>query len=451
MVDGQNCRSMGTDASLAILSNEPQLLFNYFKQLFAQVTNPPIDPIREGLVMTLTSFIGRDRNLLDESPEHCRKLKLPHPILTNDDLARIKASTRSDFKAIVLPAVFPADGGDHALEQALKELCINAAQIVEQGADVLILSDRKADRDHAPIPSLLASAAVHHHLIKKGLRSQTGLIVESAEPREVMHFALLAGYGVNAINPWLAFETITSLADRGALGDEIPDSDEAIDHYITAIKKGLQDLFEHGIPHPLHQSAQIFEAIGLAPALVERYFTNTPSRIGGIGLREIQQETLARHRQAWAPNRVTELLPIGGQHRVRVKTENHLWTPQTIRDLQLAVINNDLSRYRDYARWINEQEGHTCTLRGLFRFKAGNAVPLDEVEPATAIMKRFATGAMSFGSISREAHESLAIAMNMIGGKSNTGEGGEEARVSCQGRTGPAPGVPSSRSLRHDL
>ncbi len=442
--DGQEpVSSMGTDASLAILSNEPQLLFNYFKQLFAQVTNPPIDPIREGLVMTLTSFIGRDRNLLDESPEHCRKLKLPHPILTNDDLARIKASTRSDFKAVVLPAVFPADGGDHALEQALKELCINAAQIVEQGADVLILSDRKADRDHAPIPSLLASAAVHHHLIKKGLRSQTGLIVESAEPREVMHFALLAGYGVNAINPWLAFETITSLADRGALGDEIPDSDEAIDHYITAIKKGLLKIFSKMGISTLrsYQSAQIFEAIGLAPALVERYFTNTPSRIGGIGLREIQQETLARHRQAWAPNRVTELLPIGGQHRVRVKTENHLWTPQTIRDLQLAVINNDLSRYRDYAHWINEQEGHTCTLRGLFRFKAGNAVPLDEVEPATAIMKRFATGAMSFGSISREAHESLAIAMNMIGGKSNTGEGGEEAR-----RFLPRPDGTSARS-----
>lgn len=434
--------SMGIDTSLAVMNKEPQPLFNYFKQLFAQVTNPPIDPIREGLVMSLTTFIGNDANLLDESPEHCRKLKLPHPILTNDDLARIRNSNRDDFRAVELSSLFPVKGGDHAMETALEEMFMQAAIEINNGASVLIISDRGADEQHAPIPSLLASAGLHHYLIRKGLRSQAGIILETGEAREVTHFALLSGFGCNAVNPWLALETISNANRSGAI-KSTTNQDDAVDRYINAIKKGMLKIFSKMGISTLrsYQSAQIFEAVGLSRELVDKYFTYTASRIGGIGIREIQQETLTRHRRAFNSTYPMEMLPVGGFHRVRVKSGNHLWTPQTIKLLQQAVRENDQKKFSDFSDIINTQEEGPVTLRNHFKFKQTEPVSLDEVEPVEKIFKRFATGAMSYGSLSKEAHEALAVAMNRIGGKSNTGEGGEETE-----RFQPRPDGTSARS-----
>ena len=418
--------SMGADRALAVLSERPQLLFDYFKQLFAQVTNPPIDPIREGLVMSLMSFVGRDHNLLDETPYHCHKLKLPHPILTNADLKRIKDGKDEIFRSEVIPATFQANGGEGALERGLEEMFAKASKAIRGGASTVILSDRDVDKDTAPIPILLAATGLHYHLIRENIRDMAGIIVETGEAREVMHMALLIGYGVNAINPYLAFETLASLKTEGALAGL--DIDTAADKYITAIKKGLLKIFSKMGISTLrsYKSAQIFEAVGLNKELVDKYFTNTASRIEGIGLEEIQEETLQRHRRAFVKSRFSGTLDIGGTHRVRVKSENHLWTPTTISNLQKACRENDYTVYKKYADEINRQAGKLNTLRGLFSFKKGNSVSIDEVEPASEIVKRFATGAMSYGSISKEAHEALAIAMNKLGGKSNTGEGGEE-------------------------
>ncbi|MGA2033247.1 MAG: glutamate synthase large subunit [Thermoguttaceae bacterium] len=421
--------SMGTDTPLAVLSNQPKLLFNYFKQLFAQVTNPPIDPLREGLVMSLMSFTGKQRNLLDETPEHCRQLKLPHPILTNEDIHRLRTVRRSDFKVVVLPAVFPVSGDPGPqLERALRELVDAGQQAIRDGASLLIVSDRDASPEMAPIPSLLATAALHNGLLARRLRSEAGIVVESVEPLEVMHFCLLCGYGANAINPYLAFEALNKLQTEGDLPQDV-DADQLADQFIKALKKGiLKTISKMGISTlRSYHSAQQFEAVGLHGAVIDRYFPGTASRIGGVGLDVIAREALARHASAFQPRAAGALeLDFGGEYQYRLDGENHLWNPATITSLQHAVIQNNPRLYEEFARAINDQGRDLCTLRGLFEFVPGEPVPLEEVEPVSRIVRRFYTGAMSHGSISKEAHEALCVAMNRLGGMSNTGEGGED-------------------------
>jgi glutamate synthase domain-containing protein 2/glutamate synthase domain-containing protein 1/glutamate synthase domain-containing protein 3 len=430
-VNGQEpVGSMGNDTPLAVLSDKPKLLFDYFKQLFAQVTNPAIDPLREGLVMSLMMFTGRKRNILDETPEHCRQLKLPHPILTNEDLERLRTVKRDDFKVVTIPAVFNADTPDAAtgLRLGLDNLIEMSEKAVREGASLVIISDRNISRSAAPIPSLLAVAAVHHGLLNRGLRGQAGLIVESGEPREVMHFCLLCGYGANAINPYLVFESLDELHRQ----DELPPKMEPIqiaDNYIAAVKKGiLKTMSKMGISTlRSYAGAQLFEAIGLNRSVVDEYFTGTSSRIGGIRLEEIAAETLTRHKAAFEQRPFGTLeLDFGGEYHFRHGGEQHLWNPTTVSRLQHAVKYNDSNAYADYAKAANDQSQKLCTLRGLFEFVPGDSTPIDEVEPATEIVKRFCTGAMSHGSISKEAHECLAIAMNRVGAMSNTGEGGED-------------------------
>jgi glutamate synthase (NADPH/NADH) large chain len=423
--------SMGTDAPLAVLSRRPQLLFRYFKQQFAQVTNPPIDPIREELVMSLVSCVGGEGNLLEERPKQARLLELPHPILTNDDLAKLKRAPFDDFEATTLPMHFRKDGDPEvALREALDELCEKATKAIDVGYSILILSDRGVDAEHAAIPSLLAVSAVHQHLIRSRKRVRCGLVVESAEPREVADVALLIGYGAGAVNPYLAFETIHDLVAQKVVSDI--DAKTASKHYVKALNKGLlKVLSKMGISTlSSYHGAQIFEAIGIGRDVVEQYFTGTSSRIGGIGLREIAIEARLRHARGFDPAFEAPLgadLDVGGVYAWRVGGEKHLWSPQSVANLQKAVRLEDAKSYAEYARIINEQTDEPVTLRGLWDFKpAGPPVPLDEVEPAKLIVRRFATGAMSFGSISKEAHETLAIAMNRLGGKSNTGEGGED-------------------------
>jgi glutamate synthase domain-containing protein 2/glutamate synthase domain-containing protein 1/glutamate synthase domain-containing protein 3 len=419
--------SMGTDTPLAALSDRPQLLFNYFKQLFAQVTNPPIDPIREELVMSLKSTIGSEQNLFDETPAHCHQLELEYPIIGNADLARIQAVRNGQLRAATLPILYDVKQGGAGLKAALDELCRRASAAVEQGVSILVLSDRGAGERDAPIPSLLATAAVHHHLIREGTRTRCGLVVESGEPREVQHFALLIGYGAGAVNPYLAFETLADMVRTGQLkgvGEE-----EAIEHYIKAANKGvLKVMTKMGISTlQSYRGAQIFEAIGLSRELVDRYFTWTASRIEGIGLDVIARECALRHHHAYeiAPSLNGDLDP-GGQYQWRRRGEYHMYNPLTIAKLQHAVRSGNYKLFKEYSRLVNEYDRQLCTIRGLLRFKPAAPVPLDEVEPAAEIVKRFKTGAMSLGSISREAHETLAIAMNRLGGKSNTGEGGED-------------------------
>jgi len=431
--------SMGTDTPLAVLSNRPKLLFDYFKQLFAQVTNPPIDPLREGLVMSLMSFTGRQRNLLDETPEHCRQLKLAHPILTNDDVDRLRTAGREDFKVVTLPMVFSSvtDDPPRAIRRAIDALIEAACRAIDEGASLLILSDRDISPRMAPIPSLLATAALHHGLLKRRLRGHAGIVVESGEPREVMHFCLLCGYGANAVNPYLAFEAVGMLQADGDLPADAP-LDQLTDQYITAVKKGiLKTISKMGISTlRSYHAAQQFEAIGLDRALIDQYFTGTASRIGGCGLPAIVREALERHRAGFEPPEPGKLpLEFGGQYHYRIDGENHLWNPDTIVKLQHAVIQNNPKLYEEYAEAINRQGRNLMTLRGLFEFAPAEPVPLDEVEPASEIVKRFYTGAMSHGSISREAHETLAVAMNRLGANSNTGEGGEDPR-----RYRPLPG-----------
>jgi glutamate synthase (NADPH/NADH) large chain len=421
--------SMGTDTPLACLSDKPQSLFNYFKQTFAQVTNPPIDSIREELVMSLTSYIGTERNILDETPQHCQMLKLEQPVLTNRDLEKVRRVSRGDFLACTLPMLYRAETGEKGLRDALKSLCRRASFSVKSGYTVLILSDRNVDEDYAPIPSLLALSSVHNHLVREGTRSQVALIVESGEPREVMHFALLLGYGASAVNPYLAIETVESLARRRLLSESVT-FEKALKNYKKAINKGLLKVMSKmGISTlQSYQGAQAFEAIGLSRELVDEYFTGTPSRIEGVGLEVLAREAKLKHEFAFRPFTEAEVeLEIGGSYQYRIGGEYHLYNPLTVSKLQHAVRQSNFSTFEEYTELVDDQSRQLCTLRGLMHLKeAAQPIPLEQVEPASEIVKRFATGAMSYGSISKEAHETLAIAMNRIGARSNTGEGGED-------------------------
>ena len=421
--------SMGIDAALAVLSQRPRLLYDYFKQGFAQVTNPAIDPIREELVMSLVSLIGPRPNLLglDEGGTHMR-LEVEQPVLTNQDLEkirRIEARTGGVFKTKTLTLCYPSDLGASGMEGALDKLCLAAKKAVEDGSNILALSDRDLDAAHVAIPALLATSAVHHYLTREGLRTKVGLVVETGEAREVHHFALLAAYGAEAVNPYLAFDTLSVLCR------DIPELTEYEAHkrYVKAVSKGLLKVMSKmGIStYQSYCGAQIFNAIGLAESFLDCYFTGTTSTIEGAGLPEISEETLRRHRLAFGNAPLyRDALDIGGEYAFRIRGEAHTWTPATISTLQHATRTNSPELYADFCRLIDEQNEALLTLRGLMTFKEeANPVPLDEVESATEIVKRFATGAMSFGSISYEAHTTLAIAMNRIGGKSNTGEGGE--------------------------
>jgi glutamate synthase (NADPH/NADH) large chain len=420
--------SMGIDIPLACLSERPQNLFRYFKQHFAQVTNPPIDPLREEIVMSLVSCVGGEGNLLEETPRQCRMLELPHPFLTQTDLSKLRKNLFPDFRAATLPICFKVEGDpERNLYDALHELCRAASRAIADGASILILSDRNVDERNAAIPSLLATGAVHHHLVREGTRVRVGLVVESGEPREVGHLALLIAYGAGAVNPYLAFETIATMCRDKMLPGDLNQA-QASAKYIKALKKGLLKIMSKmGISTlSSYQGAQIFEAIGIDQFVVDKYFTGTASRIRGVGLREIAEESLIRHERAFGRRPETRL-DVGGHVHFRVTGERHLWNPKTVATLQKAVRVQDARSYEEFSQIVNEEKASPMNLRGLWDLvPAGPPVPLDDVEPATQIVKRFATGAMSFGSISKEAHENLAIAMNRIGGKSNTGEGGEE-------------------------
>jgi glutamate synthase domain-containing protein 2/glutamate synthase domain-containing protein 1/glutamate synthase domain-containing protein 3 len=421
--------SMGIDTPLACLSDKPQLLFSYFKQTFAQVTNPAIDPIREDLVMSLNTYIGCEGNILDETPKNSHTLKLRHPIISNWRLEKLRSVKWGDFLATTLPALFPVAGGEGELEKAVEELCKSASAAIKSGYTLLIISDRGVDRDRAPIPSLLALSAVHNHLIREKTRNQVALIVESGEPREVMHFALLLGYGASAVNPYLAIGTLEDLWRDGHFPAE-HSWDKVFKSYMKATDKGLLKTFSKmGISTlQSYQGAQIFEAVGLNKSLVERYFTGTASRIEGIGIEVLAREALMKHEFAMKPLTESETeLRVGGEYQYRVGGERHLLNPVTVSKLQHAVREGKFATYEEFARIVDKQNRDFLMLRGMFDFKPTEPpVPLEEIEPASEIVKRFATGAMSFGSISKEAHETLAIAMNRIGGKSNTGEGGED-------------------------
>jgi glutamate synthase domain-containing protein 2/glutamate synthase domain-containing protein 1/glutamate synthase domain-containing protein 3 len=421
--------SMGADVPLACLSDRPQSLFSYFKQLFAQVTNPPIDPIREELVMSLISYIGTERNILDEAPENCHTLKLPHPILTNRDLEKLRRVSSGDLLATTLPTLFRAEDGERGLKHSLEDLSNRAAHAVESGYTLLILSDRGVDATYAPIPSLLAMAAVHNRLVRDKTRTQVALIIESGEPREVMHFALLIGYGASAINPYLAFETLHDLKRLGLLPDKVTGA-HAEKNFIKAINKGLLKTFSKmGISTlQSYRGAQVFEAVGLNQSLVNAYFSGTASRIEGVGLDVLAREAQMKHAYAFQPLTESETeLVVGGHYQFRQGGEYHLLNPETIAKLQHAVRQNNPATFEEYTALLDDQNRHLCTLRGLLQLKyADKPLPIEEVEPAKEIVKRFTTGAMSYGSISKEAHETLAIAMNRLGGMSNTGEGGEE-------------------------
>ncbi len=431
--------SMGADQPLAVLSEKPQLLFWYFKQHFAQVTNPAIDPYREELVMSLMTFIGCADNLLTESPRHAHLVKLSHPILSNEDLTRLCSLDEKGFRSTKLKMHFPAGGDGKALAEALDRLSVQAREAVETGHGLLVLSDRNLDPGMAPIPSLLAVAAVNRHLVSHRLRTGIGILVESAEAREVMHMALLLGYGASAINPYLAFETVANMAEKGRLG-RVLSPQKAMENYVKALCKGILKIMSKiGISTlRSYRSGQVFEAVGLNDQLINRYFEGTSSRIQGLGLDEIAEEVNLRYRQVTKDSCLPanlKLLPSGGHYAYRQDGERHLWTPQAISLLQQAVKSNNYEQYKQYAELVNNQSEKQSTLRGLLKFKQGSSIPLEEVEPAAEIVKRFVTGAMSMGSISPEAHETLAIAMNRLGGKSNSGEGGEDPE-----RYKPLPG-----------
>jgi glutamate synthase (NADPH/NADH) large chain len=424
--------SMGNDAALPVLSNKNKVLYNYFKQLFAQVTNPPIDPIREEIVMSLTSFIGPKPNLFgtDETLPALR-LEVLQPVLTNEDMAKLRGIdrlTKGKYQALVLDITYPLSQGVEGCGAALKALCKAAEKAVGKGCNVLILSDRAVSGKRVAIPALLATSGVHHHLVRTGLRTSTGLVVDTGSAREVHHFALLAGYGAEAVCPWLAFETIANSADLLPKELSAKDADK---RFIKAVNKGLLKVMSKmGIStYQSYCGAQIFEAIGLNAEFVEKYFTGTATQIEGVGLREVAEEAMRIHRAAFGGDPVlSDALDAGGEYAWRVRGEEHAWTPDSIAKLQHATRSNNFATYKEYAKLINDQSQKLKTLRGLFEIKtAGKPVPLDEVETSKEIVKRFATGAMSLGSISTEAHTTLAIAMNRIGGKSNTGEGGEDA------------------------
>src|SRR6476469_5175997 len=424
--------SMGNDTPISALSDKPKLLFTYFKQNFAQVTNPPIDPIREEIVMSLVSIIGPRPNLFDlEGTSRSKRLEVRQPILSNEDLEKIRSISEvgnGHFKSRFIDTTWPAECGAAGLKDALDTLCVRAEAAVREGINIIILSDRRAGPENIPMPSLLACAAVHHHLIRQGLRTSVGLVVESGEPREVHHFCCLAGYGAEAINPYLAFETLV------AMKDDLPqklDEKEIVKRYIKSIDKGiLKVMSKMGIStYQYYCGAQIFDAVGLSSGFVEKYFTGTATPIEGVGIKEIAEECVRRHKDAYGNALIyRNMLDVGGDYAYRIRGEDHAWTAATVSTLQHAVRGNLPDEYRAYAKVSNEQSERLLTIRGLFRLKsaqedARKPVPIEEVEPAGRIVRRFSTGAMSFGSISREAHTTLAIAMNRIGGKSNTGEG----------------------------
>ncbi|HOW71712.1 MAG TPA: glutamate synthase-related protein [Phycisphaerae bacterium] len=422
--------SMGTDTPLAVFSNKAPLLYNYFKQLFAQVTNPPLDAIREELVTSSMANLGSEQDLFEETPPHCRQLRVEQPVLTDAELTAIRKLDQNGLRAITLPILFQADGGEAALRKSLDDLFAAASKAIAGGCTILILSDRGVCRERAAIPALLAGAGLHHHLIREGTRTRCGIVIESGEPREVHHVALLLAYGMGAVNPYLALQTLADMHAHGGLNPGLT-LKHACTNYIKALNKGvIKVMSKMGISTlQSYRGAQIFEAVGLAPEVVDQYFAWTPSRIGGVGLNVLAREAFARHAKAfpgqWMPDDVD--LESGGQYQWRRRGEYHLTNPMTVAKLQEAVRQESWKSYKEYSRLIDDQSRHLCTLRGLLEFKpADKPVPIEEVEPARQIVKRFNTGAMSFGSISFEAHANLAIAMNRIGGKSNTGEGGED-------------------------
>jgi glutamate synthase domain-containing protein 2/glutamate synthase domain-containing protein 1/glutamate synthase domain-containing protein 3 len=419
--------SMGNDAALAVLSPRPQLLYNYFKQLFAQVTNPPIDSIREEIVMSLETDIGREGNLLGEDAADCGQLHLKSPILTNAQLAWIKEQTGAGFEHQIIGCHFPAADGPRALDAALNRICKEAVAAVAAGKTMIILSDRGVSEANCPIPALLAVGAVHQHLVHMHKRSEAAVIIETGEAREVMHFCLLTGYGADAVNPYVAYETIQDMIHREIVVESEPG--KAQKNYIKAIEQGmLKVMAKIGIStQHSYRCAQIFEAVGLNTSIVERAFSGTATRIEGIGVKEVAMESLMRHRYAF-PEKMPERpqLDVGGSYRWRRRGEFHQWNPETVAKLQHATASNNAATYAEFAREVNDRNRTLATLRGLLKFKKGTPVPIEEVEAAVDIVRRFCTGAMSYGSISAEAHENLAIAMNRIGGRSNTGEGGED-------------------------
>ncbi len=422
--------SMGNDTPLAVMSDKPQRLFSYFRQHFAQVTNPPVDPIREGLVMSLTNYIGSvSRNLLIESPAHCKLIKFRSPIVTNTDLGKIKNLDQGQFSHEVIPILFPATGHNpgKALEKALDEICRKAEKAVDNGRNFIVLSDRDMNEKMVPIPSILAVSAVHHHLIAVKKRMQIGLILESAEPREVNHFALLFAYGASIVNPYGAFSILEKYCESG---DIQHDYVKARENYIKAIDKGLLKVMSKMGISTLRSylGSQIFEAIGISTGVINRYFTGTDSRIEGIGLEEIAKEAMMPHQHAFEKNSLeAESLHSEGVYHYRTGGEYHAWNPDTIGLLQWSTHTNDYAKYREFSAQVDAENRRPHFIRGCVNIKKGKPVPIEEVEPVESIMKRFVTGAMSYGSISKEAHEAMAIAMNSIGGRSNTGEGGEDS------------------------
>ncbi|MEI7026502.1 glutamate synthase large subunit [Paenibacillus sp. y28] len=422
--------SMGYDAPLAVLSEKPQLLYNYFKQLFAQVTNPPIDSNFEEIVTAQVTTIGPERNLIDPQPESCRQIQLETPVITNEELAKIRHIDREGFKTATLPILFRAGGSGAALETAMQELYAAADQAIADGVNLIILSDRGVNSEMAAIPALLAVSGLHHHLIREGSRTKVGLILESGEPREVHHFALLLGFGCGAINPYLVYESLGDMIHQNLLVGV--DHAKAVYNYVKAATKGVTKvLAKMGIStFQSYRGAQIFEAIGLQTSVIDKYFTWTASRIGGIDIDTIAKEAELRHGRSFSKNEgVDRVLDTGGELAWRSGEEEHMYSPETIHSLQTACRNNDYKMYKKYSGLINRESGTQFALRGLLTFKSDRKpVPIEEVESVESIYKRFKTGAMSFGSISKEAHESLAIAMNRIGGRSNTGEGGEDPK-----------------------
>ncbi len=419
--------SMGADTPLAVLSDRPKLLYEYFQQLFAQVTNPPIDSIREEIITSAETTIGAERNLLKPEPESCHLIELKTPVLSNEELAKLKHINEGDFKSVTIPILFNPKQGVKGLEAVIDDICSQASRAIDAGVNIIILSDRGISKDKAPIPALLAVAGVHHHLIREGTRTRVGLVLESGEPREVHHYATLIGYGCGAINPYLAFETIDDMIQQGLLVNI--DHKTACKNYIKAVTKGsIKVASKIGISTlQSYRGAQIFEAIGLNKSVIDKYFTWTASRIEGADLEVIAKEAMLRHSHAFPEREVNgHTLDVGGEYQWRKDGEAHLFSPEAIHSLQKAVREGRYDLYKKYAALVNEQNQKLFTLRGLLEFKERQPVPVEEVEPVEAIVKRFKTGAMSYGSISKEAHETLAVAMNRLGGKSNTGEGGED-------------------------
>ena len=420
--------SMGNDAPLAVLSNKPHLLYNYFKQLFAQVTNPPLDPLKEEVITSADATIGPERNLLIPEPESCRQIHLDTPILTNEDIEQLRGVDQPGLKATTISMLFDVADGEAGLEKAMHRLCAEADKAIEDGYTILILSDRGIDKDHAPIPALLAMSGLHHHLIREGTRTKVGIALETGEPREVHHFCLLIGYGAQAINPYMAYESLADMIAEKQLTDIA--YRDAVKGYVKSATKGVVKVMaKMGISTiKSYRGAQIFEAVGISKNTIDQYFTWTDSRIDGIGLDVIAREALMRHRDAYPEISVNgSTLDVGGHFQWRQGGEYHLFNPLTIHKLQHATRINDYDVYKEYATLIDQQAKNLATLRGLLDFNyASEPIPIDEVEPVEAITRRFKSGAMSYGSISKEAHEALAIAMNRLGGKSNTGEGGED-------------------------